>query len=34
LDLPANSKKRAFLAAAKEHILQQATLSGKFQSRK
>lgn len=32
LDLPASSKKRDFLAAAKDHILQQATISGKFQS--
>lgn len=32
LSLPANSRKRDFLAAAKGHILQQATISGKFQS--
>ncbi len=34
LNLPASSRKRDFLAAAEGHILQQATLSGKFQSRK
>ncbi|HBC25821.1 MAG TPA: YbhB/YbcL family Raf kinase inhibitor-like protein [Ruminococcaceae bacterium] len=32
LDLPESSRKRDFSAAAKEHILQRATLSGKFQS--
>ena len=34
LDLPANRRKRDFLAAIKGHILQQAELTGKFQSRK
>lgn len=33
LNLPANSRKRDVLSAAKGHILQQATLSGKFKSR-
>lgn len=32
LDLPASSRKCDFLAAIERHILQQATLSGKFQS--
>ena len=34
LDLDANSKKKDLLAAIDGHILQQATLSGKFQSRR
>lgn len=34
LNLPANSKKRDFLAMIGGHILQQATLSGKFQSQR
>lgn len=34
LNLAENSKKRDFLAMADGHILQQATLSGKFQNRR
>lgn len=34
LNLPASSRKHDFLAAAQEHILQQVTLSGRFQSHK
>lgn len=34
LDLPANRRKRDFLAAIEGHILQQTMLSGKFQSRR
>ncbi|WP_411677144.1 YbhB/YbcL family Raf kinase inhibitor-like protein [Caproicibacter sp.] len=34
LDLPANRRKRNLLAAIEGHVLQQAMLSGKFQSRR